>query len=70
MALTLSFMKYFFSQQTSSCRLTETNSPLRSTYKSQDELYELGHNIASGEEILIPEYEKSKSFHKRLNENA
>ncbi|WP_375704905.1 hypothetical protein, partial [Bartonella sp. AA85SXKL] len=38
--------------------------------KSQDELYTLGYAIASGETLLIPEYEKSKHFQKRLNENA
>lgn len=66
----LSFMKCFFSQKTIRCCLTETNSPIRLTYKSQDELYTLGYAIASGETLLIPEYEKSKHFQKRLNENA
>ncbi|MCZ2157728.1 protein ndvB [Bartonella sp. 220] len=70
MALTISFMKWFCSQQTETHFLTQTNFPLRSTYKSQDELYKLGHDIASQKEILLPEYKGENNFHRRLNENA
>ncbi|VEJ44694.1 Uncharacterised protein [Bartonella vinsonii] len=70
MALTISFMKWFYSQQTETHSLTQTNLPLRSTYKSQDELYKLGYDIASQKEILLPEYKGENHFHRRLNKNA
>ncbi|EJF98132.1 hypothetical protein MEI_00631 [Bartonella vinsonii subsp. arupensis Pm136co] len=70
MALTNSFMKCFCSQHTEIHSLTQTNFPLRSTYKSQDQLYKLGHDIASQKEILLPEYKGENNFHRRLNENA
>ncbi|WP_455476022.1 GH36-type glycosyl hydrolase domain-containing protein [Bartonella sp. B17] len=70
MARTISFMKCFLSKQIKIGRLSETNFPIRSTHKSQDELYKLGHDIASNEEILLPEYKGENNFHKRLNENA
>ncbi|WP_413154271.1 GH36-type glycosyl hydrolase domain-containing protein [Bartonella sp. cb54] len=68
--LKISFMKYFFSHQTENYCLTETNFPIRSPYKSQDELYKLGHDIALEKEVLLPAYDGGKNFHKRLNENA
>ncbi|WP_208435571.1 GH36-type glycosyl hydrolase domain-containing protein [Bartonella phoceensis] len=70
MAFTIPFMKCFFSQQIKTLHLTKTNFPLRSHYKSQDELYTLGHDIASQKDILLPEYKGENNFHKRLSENA
>lgn len=70
MALTISFMKWFCSQQTKTHSLTQTNFPLHSTYKSQDELYKLDYDIASQKEIILPEYKGENHFHKRLNKNA
>ncbi|WP_406603992.1 GH36-type glycosyl hydrolase domain-containing protein [Bartonella gliris] len=70
MALTISFMKCFFPQKTKACYLAKTNFPIRSTYKSEEELYKLGHDIASGKEILLPEYKGENDFRKRLIENA
>ncbi len=60
----------FFSQQTEHLYLTETNFPIRSTYKLQKELYKLGHDIASKREIPLPEYKGENNFHKRLRESA
>ncbi|WP_208440794.1 hypothetical protein, partial [Bartonella raoultii] len=70
MAFTISFIKYLLSQQTKNHLLTQTNVPLRSTYKSQDELYKLGYDIASKKEILLPAYKGENHFHRRLDENA
>ncbi|WP_442879677.1 GH36-type glycosyl hydrolase domain-containing protein [Bartonella sp. CB189] len=70
MALTISFMKHFCSKQKKNNCFTKTSFPIRSTYKSQNELYKLGRTIASDEKILFPEYEVNQSFYKRLNENA
>ncbi|EJF85072.1 GH36-type glycosyl hydrolase domain-containing protein [Candidatus Bartonella washoeensis] len=70
MALTISFMKCFFSQKTKFRSLAETNFPIRSSYKSEEELYKLGHDIASGKEISLPEYEGENDFRRRLIENA
>ncbi|GAA5096929.1 glucoamylase family protein [Bartonella acomydis] len=63
-------MKCFFSQKNKRHHFTKTHSPLRSTYKSQDELYKLGKDIASKKEIFLPEYKGESHFHKRLTENA
>ncbi|EJF76141.1 hypothetical protein ME7_01130 [Bartonella birtlesii LL-WM9] len=70
MARRIPFIKCFFSQQTEHLYLTETNFPIRSTYKLQNELYKLGHDIASKREIPLPEYKGEHNFHKRLRENA
>ncbi|WP_336278757.1 GH36-type glycosyl hydrolase domain-containing protein [Bartonella sp. CB175] len=70
MAPKVFFMKCFFSKPQRIHCLTETNLPIRSPYKSQDDLYKLGRAIASGEEILLPEYKRVQNFHKRLSENA
>ncbi|MGF7157075.1 GH36-type glycosyl hydrolase domain-containing protein [Bartonella heixiaziensis] len=70
MAPTISFMKCFFSQKTKARYLAKTSFPIRSTHKSEEELYKLGHDIASSKEILLPEYERENDFRKRLIENA
>ncbi|SPU26655.1 Cellobiose phosphorylase [Candidatus Bartonella washoeensis] len=60
----------FFSQKTKFRSFAETNFPIRSSYKSEEELYKLGHDIASGKEISLPEYEGENDFRRRLIENA
>ncbi|WP_425277562.1 GH36-type glycosyl hydrolase domain-containing protein [Bartonella florencae] len=60
----------FFSQQTKMHHFTKIHFPLRSTYKTQDELYKLGQDIASKKEILLPEYKGENYFYRRLNENT
>ncbi|WCR55609.1 MAG: Cyclic beta-1 2-glucan synthase [Bartonella clarridgeiae] len=62
--------KWFSSQKAKIHYLDETNSPIRSTSKSQEELYKLGHNIASGQEIFLPEYKEENDFRRRLIENS
>ncbi|KEG15790.1 hypothetical protein H705_01220 [Bartonella bacilliformis Cond044] len=63
-------MKWFFSRQIEIGSLSQTNFPIRSTYKSQEELYKLGYDMAFGQEILLPEYEEKNYFRERLVENA
>ncbi|WP_019223162.1 GH36-type glycosyl hydrolase domain-containing protein [Bartonella rattaustraliani] len=70
MALTTSFIKYFFSRKIAIPFLTEPTFPIRSTYKSQNEFYKLGYDIASSKNILLPEYKGEQDFHKRLSESA
>ncbi|WP_375608959.1 GH36-type glycosyl hydrolase domain-containing protein [Bartonella sp. AC53GZZY] len=62
--------KILFSQTEGKDHFTNTDFPLRAIYKVQEDLYNLGHDIASGKEILLPEYEGVEDFRKRLNENA
>ncbi|WP_435521228.1 GH36-type glycosyl hydrolase domain-containing protein [Bartonella silvatica] len=63
-------MKHFFYKKIKKHSFNEINFPLRSTYKSQDEFYKLGRDIASQKEILLPEYKGENDFHKRLKQNA
>ncbi|UNF43904.1 protein ndvB [Bartonella krasnovii] len=70
MACTIPFIKYFFSQKKGKDHFINTALPLRAIYKVQEDLYDLGHDIASGKEILLPEYEGVEDFRKRLDENA
>ncbi|WP_182480093.1 GH36-type glycosyl hydrolase domain-containing protein [Bartonella chomelii] len=70
MAPTLFFMKWFSSQKTEICYFSETDSPIRSTDKSQEELYKLGHDIALGKNNFLAEYKGESDFRKRLTENA
>ncbi|WP_254473576.1 GH36-type glycosyl hydrolase domain-containing protein [Bartonella sp. B1098] len=70
MVCTIPFIKYFFSQKKRKDHFINSDFPLRAIYKVQEDLYDLGHDIASGKEILLPEYEGVEDFRKRLNENA
>lgn len=70
MACTIPFIKYFFSHKKGKNYFINTAFPLRAIYKIQEDLYNLGHDIASGKEILLPEYEEVEDFRKKLNENA
>ncbi|EJF83499.1 hypothetical protein MCU_01184 [Bartonella elizabethae Re6043vi] len=70
MACTIPFIKYFFSQKKRKDHFINSDFALRAIYKVQEDLYDLGHDIASGKEILLPEYEGVEDFRKRLNENA
>ncbi|PIT71030.1 GH36-type glycosyl hydrolase domain-containing protein [Bartonella tribocorum] len=70
MACTIPFIKYFFSQKKGKDYFINTDFPLRAIYKVQEDLYNLGHDIASGKEILLPEYEGVEDFRKRLHENT
>ncbi len=62
--------KILFSQTERKDHFTNTDFPLRAIYKVQEDLYNLGHDIASGKEVLLPEYEGVEDFRKRLNESA
>ncbi|WP_375675448.1 GH36-type glycosyl hydrolase domain-containing protein [Bartonella sp. AP9QHHD] len=70
MTCIIPFIKCFFSQKEKKDHFINTDFPLRAIYKVQEDLYNLGHDIASGKEILLPEYEGVGDFRKRLNENA
>ncbi|MCZ2203439.1 GH36-type glycosyl hydrolase domain-containing protein [Bartonella sp. A05] len=70
MASTISYVRHFFSQKIKTCSFTKTVYPIRSTDKTQEELYKLGHDIAYGKEIVLPAYEEESNFHGRLIENA
>ncbi len=64
------FHKGLFFSKREKKHFINTDFPLRAIYKIQEDLYNLGHDIASGKEILLPEYEGVEDFRKRLNENA
>ncbi|WP_438752157.1 GH36-type glycosyl hydrolase domain-containing protein [Bartonella rochalimae] len=64
-------MKWFSSQKTKIHSLDEISLPIRSTNKSEEELYKLGYTIASDQKIFLPEYKEEESnFRKRLIENS
>lgn len=69
MAETASSIKWFLSEQTEVRYIPDTTFPIRASYKSEDELRQLAHNMAVGETIALPEY-VDFDFGKRLSENA
>ncbi|MBB4075960.1 cyclic beta-1,2-glucan synthetase [Bartonella fuyuanensis] len=70
MAGIIPFIKQFFSYKEEKDYFINTDFPLRAIYKVQEDLYSLGYDLASGKEILLPEYERIEDFRRRLNENA
>ena len=69
MAETASSIKWLLSQQTEVRYLPDTAFPIRSTFKSEEELHQLAHEMAEGKKIVLPEYTPF-DFSKRLTENS
>lgn len=69
-ASTISCVKRFFSQKIETSYFVKTVYPIRLTDKQQENLYKIGHDIASGKETALPAYEEQNNFHGRLIENA
>lgn len=69
MAETASSIKWLLSQQTEVRYLPDTAFPIRSTFKSEEELQQLAHEMAEGKKIVLPEYTPF-DFRERLTENS
>lgn len=69
MAETASSIKWLLSQQTEIRYLPDTAFPIRSAFKSEDELQQLAHEMAEGKKIPLPEF-TNFDFSQRLTENS
>ena len=69
MAENASSIQWLLSQQTEVRYLPDTAFPIRATFKSEDELQQLAHEMAEGKKIILPEFTPFDFSH-RLTENS
>ena len=69
MAENASSIQWLLSQQTEVRYLPDTAFPIRATFKSEDELQQLAHEMAEGKKITLPEFTPFDFSH-RLTENS